>query len=129
MHSDEQPSTTRRDFLHQATGLAACLSAAGVEAAEPPAKADPPKAEPRLPTIKLGPHQVTRLIIGGNPIYGHSHFNKLFSAHMIDWHTPDRVQALDEEDVLRVHGADRARGAPRQVDPLVLRPRHDRLVQ
>ena len=91
MHSDEQPSTTRRDFLHQATGLAACLSAAGVEAAEPPAKADPPKAEPRLPTIKLGKHEVTRLIIGGNPIYGYSHFNKLLSQHMVEYHTPERV--------------------------------------
>jgi hypothetical protein len=86
VHPDEKPSATRRDFLQQSAGLAATLSAA--TAAEPAAKSE------LLPTIKLGPHQVTRLIIGGNPIYGHSHFNKLFSAHMIDWHTPDRVQAL-----------------------------------
>jgi hypothetical protein len=52
------------------------------------------KVEPLLPTIKLGPHEVTRLIIGGNPIYGHSHFNKLFSQHLIDWHTPERVASL-----------------------------------
>ena len=94
MHSDEQPSTTRRDFLHQATGLAACLSAAGVEAAEPPAKADPPKAEPRLPTVKLGKDEVTRLIIGGNPIYGYSHFNRLLGEHQKAWHTPARVVEL-----------------------------------
>lgn len=47
-----------------------------------------------LPTIKLGPHNVTRLIIGGNPIYGHSHFNKMLSRYFTDWHTPDRVMAL-----------------------------------
>jgi hypothetical protein len=47
-----------------------------------------------LPTVKLGPHVVTRLIIGGNPIYGHSHFNKLYSQHLSSWHTPDRVLAL-----------------------------------
>src|SRR5262249_27352026 len=47
-----------------------------------------------LPTIRLGPHMVTRLIIGGNPIYGHSHFNKLLSQHQIAWHTPDRVVEL-----------------------------------
>jgi hypothetical protein len=98
MHSDEDPapqdtpSTTRRDFLQQATGLAACIGAAVPAAAsadEPAAKAEAP-----LPTVALGPHQVTRLIIGGNPVYGHSHFNRHFSQSMIDWHTPERVQAL-----------------------------------
>jgi hypothetical protein len=97
MHADEHPappdspSTTRRDFLQQAAGLAACLGpvAAQVTAAEPAAKADA-----LLPTVNLGPHQVTRLIIGGNPVYGYSHFNKLLSQSMIDWHTPERVQAL-----------------------------------
>jgi hypothetical protein len=47
-----------------------------------------------LPTVKLGPHTVTRLILGGNPIYGYSHFNKHFSRHMTDWHTPEHVQEL-----------------------------------
>ncbi|HLW64336.1 MAG TPA: twin-arginine translocation signal domain-containing protein [Gemmataceae bacterium] len=89
-HSDP-PRTTRRDFL-QATGLAACIGAALpslTPAAEPTGKTDP-----LLPTIKLGPHEVTRLIIGGNPVYGYSHFNKLFSQHMVDWHTPEHVLAL-----------------------------------
>ncbi len=82
-------ASTRRDFL-QSAGLAACLGGltAGADAA------DTTKAEPLLPTIKLGPHAVTRLIIGGNPIYGYSHFNKLLSQHMTTWHTPDRVVAL-----------------------------------
>ena len=26
-----------------------------------------PKTQPTLPTIELGSHQVTRLVIGGNP--------------------------------------------------------------
>ena len=47
-----------------------------------------------LPTIKLGTHNVTRLIIGGNPVYGYSHFNKMLSRYLTDWHTPDRVMAL-----------------------------------
>ena len=47
-----------------------------------------------LPTIALGPHRVTRLILGGNPIYGHSHFNRLYSQHLIDYHTPERVVEL-----------------------------------
>jgi hypothetical protein len=82
---------SRRDFLQQAAGLAAGVAVltGGAAAAEPPAAADP-----LLPTVKLGPHTVTRLIIGGNPIYGYSHFNKLFSQHMTAWHTPERVVEL-----------------------------------
>jgi len=92
MGPDEHPpSTTRRDFL-QTTGLAACIGAAVPVTA--PAAESPAKAEPLLPTVKLGKHQVTRLIVGGNPIYGHSHFNKLLSQHMTDWHTPQRVVEL-----------------------------------
>ncbi len=50
--------------------------------------------EPLLPTVSLGPHKITRLIIGGNPIYGHSHFNRNLSRHMTMWHTPERVVEL-----------------------------------
>ena len=87
---ESSPSATRRDFLQQAAGLAA-----GAAALAPASGADPKAAaQPPLPTIKLGPHTVTRLILGGNPIYGYSHFNRLFSQHMIDWHTPEHVQQL-----------------------------------
>ncbi|HLJ94675.1 MAG TPA: hypothetical protein VKU02_15925 [Gemmataceae bacterium] len=81
-------SSSRRDFLHQAAGLAAGAAAL----ANPVAAADP--ARPLLPTIQLGSHAVTRLIIGGNPIYGYSHFNKLLSQLQSTWHTPERVEAL-----------------------------------
>src|SRR5262249_6582854 len=86
-----QPSPTRRDFLQTSAGLAACLGAAAPvgSAAEPAAKSGG-----LLPTLKLGTHAVTRLIICGNPVYGHSHFNKLLSQHMTSWHTPERVVAL-----------------------------------
>jgi len=50
---------------------------------EPPA--------PLLPTMRLGKYQVTRLIIGANPFYGYSHFNKLLSDHMLEWCTPENV--------------------------------------
>ncbi len=74
---------TRRDFLHTTAGVLATAAAPAAEASGPP-----------LPTIKLGPHAVTRLILGGTPVYGYSHFNKLFSQHMTDWHTPERVMGL-----------------------------------
>lgn len=44
-----------------------------------------------LPTVKLGKYDVSRLIVGGNPFYGYSHFNRLYSQHMTDWNTPERI--------------------------------------
>jgi hypothetical protein len=80
----------RRAFFQQAAGLAA-----GVTALEQAADgAQPAVAPSALPSIRLGTHQVSRLIIGGNPIYGHSHFNRLLSRHQTDWHTPARVVEL-----------------------------------
>jgi hypothetical protein len=92
--SEQQPVVgtvpSRRDFLHQAAGVAA--GAVAVAAAD--GYAAPVEAGPLLPTIKLGKHSVTRLILGGNPIYGYSHFNRLFSQHLTAWHTPERVVEL-----------------------------------
>ncbi len=88
--SESFASASRRDFLQQAAGLAA-----GAAVLAPAVAADPKAAQSApLPTIKLGTHTVTRLILGGNPIYGYSHFNKHFSRHLADWHTPDHVQQL-----------------------------------
>ncbi|MCS6850298.1 MAG: hypothetical protein NZ700_03895 [Gemmataceae bacterium] len=87
MNLSQTPNRGRRTFLHQAAFWAA--GAAGVPHAAAAAP-DPPL----LPTIRLGPHAVSRLILGGNPIYGYSHFNKLLSQHQIAWHTPERVLAL-----------------------------------
>lgn len=70
-------STPRRRFLQSAL-------AAGIAA-------PPEPSAPLLPTVRLGNYQVTRLIIGANPFYGYSHFNKLFSDHMLEWCTPENV--------------------------------------
>ena len=82
-------ATSRRDFLQQVAALAAVGPAA--VAAE---QAQAPSPAPRLPTIRLGPHEVTRLVLGGNPVYGYSHFNKHFDRHLAAWHTPERVSDL-----------------------------------
>lgn len=44
-----------------------------------------------LPKTKIGERQVSRLVVGGNPFYGYSHFNRLFSTHMSEWATPERI--------------------------------------
>ena len=82
---------SRRDFLHQTAGIAAAIATMtpSVQATDQPAS-----SSSMLPTIQLGSHRVTRLIIGGNPVYGYSHFNKHFDHHMTAWHTPERVVEL-----------------------------------
>ena len=98
MKPDEIPSecgstsTTRRQFLQQAAGLAAGAAVLSEIGRSAPAAVRSPAS--LLPTIKLGRHEVTRLIIGGNPIYGYSHFNKLLSQYQTTWHTPERVVEL-----------------------------------
>ncbi len=42
----------------------------------------------------LGSHRVTRLIVGSNPIYGYSHFNKQYDQHMLEWFTDERIVKL-----------------------------------
>jgi len=44
-----------------------------------------------MPQLQLGPHSVSRLIVGGNPLHGYTHFNTLFSQHMSEWATRERV--------------------------------------
>src|SRR5512146_2525470 len=50
-----------------------------------------------LPTIKLGAHDVTRLICGGNPVSGISHFSQSMDEDMLHYYTMPRLQALMAE--------------------------------
>ena len=72
----------RREFF-QASAALAVSRAAGAE--------DNPVRQPLLPTVKLGNHDVTRLIIGANPFYGYSHFSKLYDRQMAEWSTQENV--------------------------------------
>lgn len=84
---------SRRKFFRQAAGWAAGAALASSTAAEK-GLAGSSASDHLLPTVRLGPHSVTRLIVGANPIYGYSHFNRLLSQHQISWHTPERVLEL-----------------------------------
>jgi len=67
---------TRRRFLQEA---AACgMSAAVAGAAEP------------LPKVRFGKFEITRMIVGSNPFYGYSHFNRILDQTMKEWYTQDR---------------------------------------
>jgi hypothetical protein len=85
--------SSRRGFLQHAAGLTAGIGAGAAARASQDSSAPQTPAN-LLPTVALGEHRITRLILGGNPIYGHSHFNRLYSQHLIDYHTPERVTEL-----------------------------------
>ena len=72
---------SRREFLQGATAMATGLMAAPLAGTEPGGA---------LPTVALGPHRVTRLIVGGNPTCGYSHFNRLLDQLMAEYFTDDR---------------------------------------
>lgn len=77
--------SSRRDFLKGATTVAAGLMIPGALSAKP--------AE-LLPTVNLGPHRVSRLIVGSNPIFGYSHFNYILDKLMREYFTDERVVKL-----------------------------------
>ena len=49
-----------------------------------------------LPTVRLANQDVTRLICGGNPISGISHFHHDMDWDMLHYYTMPRLQALLE---------------------------------
>jgi len=88
----DEYNAERRDFL---IGIGAAVATAGVAAAAAtPALVPTAASGALLPTAPFGKHRITRLIAGANPIYGYSHFNQVFSAHMVEYHTTERVLAF-----------------------------------
>ena len=80
-----EPASSRRDFLKGATTVAAGLMIPGTLGAQP---------SDLLPTVNLGPHRVSRLIVGSNPIYGYSHFNTILDRLMKEYFTDERIVKL-----------------------------------
>jgi len=68
---------SRRNFLKAGAALAASAPLTAAPA-------------PLLPTVKFGKTDITRLIIGSNPFYGYSHFNRVLDGAMREWFTQDR---------------------------------------
>jgi hypothetical protein len=69
----------------------AFLVAGGLVAASLPAMAE---TAPLLPTIALGKHRVTRLILGSNPFNGFCYSIPSLSQHMREWATPQRIATV-----------------------------------
>jgi hypothetical protein len=73
-------SYSRRRFLQSVAAVSALSSA---DAQQEPVR-------PLLPTVKFGKYDVTRMIVGSNPFYGYSHFNRILDQTMREWYTQDR---------------------------------------
>ncbi|MGQ9523896.1 MAG: hypothetical protein ACUVTZ_03555 [Armatimonadota bacterium] len=81
---------TRRELIQSAAVAVSALSssACGANASTAPRK---------LPTIKLGKLEVSRLILGSNPFFGFSHQTPALDEEMKAYHTDERImQVLDE---------------------------------
>ena len=98
MHSDEHATneTSRREFLSQL-----CLATAGSALAvgetswateTAPAAGDSPAL--LLPTTRLGEHQISRLVVGANPISGFSYLGEAMNREMREYFTRERVIEL-----------------------------------
>jgi hypothetical protein len=95
-------SNTRRNFLQSGAVVAAGLIG-GSKLFETESRALPSTAtlsqsgpaseqvRPQIPTMKFGGVEISRLILGVNPLYGFAHYNNNFSKAMADWYTQARV--------------------------------------
>ena len=91
-------SDTRRAFLQStaalATGLAGSATAAsaqGTGARDPFATVSIPDGEIKVPKVKFGKVEISRMIVGTNQFYGFAHYNSILSALMKDWYTAAKV--------------------------------------
>lgn len=84
----ERKLVNRREFLRQAA------VGAGITATGALAQSLDTASSPAMPTISLGPHKVSRLIVGSNPILGYSHVSRLMDRLMTDYYTRENIGRL-----------------------------------
>jgi len=88
-------TTGRREFISMISAAAAMglISTTGVKAASLTDLSGDNGVyfQPKIPTIALGPHQVSRLIVGSNPILGYSYLGNHTDKQMKEYFTPKRT--------------------------------------
>jgi hypothetical protein len=96
-------SNTRRSFLRATAALA--TGAASAQSQRPGNRlASILDSEIKMPKVKFGGVEISRLILGVNPFYGFSHYNNNFSAVMRDWYTQGKVlEVLQRAEALGVN--------------------------
>lgn len=100
---------TRRQFLGAGPALAACLAGRATPGLGQAQRGQHPIAsvldsEIKIPKIRFGKTEISRLILGVNPFYGFSHYNHTFSVVMREWYTQARVlEALRRSEALGIN--------------------------
>jgi hypothetical protein len=85
----------RREFLK--TGMAVTLAGMAGAGGSASRAAVRDAGPPRLPTIRLGKLEVSRLILGSNPFWGYSHKSPQLDEEMKSYHTDERIAQILEE--------------------------------
>ena len=93
-------SNTRREFLQSSAALAVGL-VGGTKLVAETAKGGQTAAQPvtppagadmvQVPAMKFGGVDVSRMVMGVNPLYGFAHYNLNFASSMAEWYTQDKV--------------------------------------
>ncbi|MHC4297119.1 MAG: hypothetical protein ACYS7Y_07450 [Planctomycetota bacterium] len=77
----------RREFLSRLSGVAAGSALALAKTS----RSDAAREKSPLPTIRLGKHRISRLIVGSNPISGYSYMGPIMDRHMREYFADDRI--------------------------------------
>lgn len=86
--------SNRREFLKSLGATAVAGRLAGLTSSHCAAAEVP---QPRaLPRVRIGSLEVSRLIIGGNPFSGNSHFSSQVSREMREYYTNERIKQVLE---------------------------------
>lgn len=80
-------ATGRREFLARISAAAVGMGFAGTAQAQTPKTT----AAATLPRIALGKYQVSRLVVGSNPLHGYSYMGPHTDRHMKEYFTVDRI--------------------------------------
>ena len=80
----------RRHFLSR-VGHAAAASGVTLTAGSTNAREETPLGAAPLPHISLGPHQISRLVVGSNPLLGYSYLGPHTDRHMKEYFTIART--------------------------------------
>ena len=97
-------SNTRREFLQSSAavavglmgGTARILEAETLKSAQAASQSTAARHRAaqlmvQVPTMKLGGVDISRMVMGVNPLYGFAHYNLNFASSMAEWYTQERV--------------------------------------
>jgi hypothetical protein len=88
-------TTGRREFISMISAVTAMglIGTTGIKGASlvTPKDDNSGHTQPKMPTISLGPHQISRLIVGSNPILGYSYMGNHTDRLMKEYFTAEKT--------------------------------------